>query len=71
MPEKPAESAEQEPVLRDKQHDPDPAVPAEPPVAGDHPPTDTSTDWDEWMERHGGKPRPVPDVADAGGKFTK
>ena len=71
MPEKPAESAEQEPVLRDKQPDPGPAVPAEPPVAGDRPPTDTSTDWDEWMERHGGKPRPVPDVAGAGGKFTE
>ena len=71
MPEKPAELAEQEPVLRDKEHDPEPAAPPEQPAASDRPATDTSTDWDEWMERHGGKPRPAPDVADAGGKFTE
>jgi hypothetical protein len=32
------------------------------------PGTDTSTDWDEWMEEHAGRPRPAPDVADAEGK---
>jgi hypothetical protein len=41
------------------------------PEEGRNPPTtDTSTDWDEWMERHGDKPRPVSDVADAEGKVT-
>ena len=51
---------------------PQPVVP-EPVTPGkdlDQPPSDTSTDWDEWMERHGGKPRPVPDVADADGTVT-
>jgi hypothetical protein len=71
MPEKPAEPAEQEPVLRDQQDDTDPIALPQPPVASDRPATDTATDWDEWMERHGGKPRPVPDVADAEGKLTE
>jgi hypothetical protein len=30
---------------------------------------DTSTDWDEWMEEHGGRPASRPDVADAEGKL--
>jgi hypothetical protein len=55
---------------------PEKPEPAEPklPTPGesrDQPPSDTSTDWDEWMERHGGKPRPVPDVADAEGTVTR
>jgi hypothetical protein len=51
---------------------PEPAQPkpATPPSEADPPQSDTSTDWDEWMERHGGKPRPVSDVADAEGKVT-
>jgi hypothetical protein len=32
-------------------------------------PADTSTDWDEWMERHADRPPPVADVADAHGRF--
>jgi hypothetical protein len=44
--------------------------PATPPGDADPPQSDISTDWDEWMERHGGKPRPVSDVADAEGKVT-
>jgi len=40
------------------------------PASTDRPPTDTSTDWDEWMEKHGGRPRPRPDVADREGKLT-
>jgi hypothetical protein len=34
------------------------------------PPSDTATDWDEWMDKHAGPPRPVSDVADAEGRFT-
>ncbi len=34
------------------------------------PASDTATDWDEWMERHAERPRPVPDVADAEGRVT-
>jgi hypothetical protein len=38
----------------------------------DQPPaSDTATDWDEWMERHAERPRPVPDVANAEGRFTR
>jgi hypothetical protein len=55
MPEKP-EPIAQEPVT----DEPEPDVPV----------SDTSTDWDEWMKQHGGKPRPVSDVADAEGKVT-
>jgi hypothetical protein len=42
-----------------------------PNVAGapDAPKLDTSTDWDEWMERQGGRPAKRPDVADAEGRF--
>jgi hypothetical protein len=43
--------------------------PMTPPAGADQPASDTSTDWDEWMERHGGKPRPLPDVADEKGKI--
>jgi hypothetical protein len=32
-------------------------------------PPDTSSDWDEWMEKQGGRPRPRPDVAGADGKL--
>lgn len=39
------------------------------PEAPEAPKVDTSTDWDEWMEKHGGRPPSVPDVADAEGKF--
>ncbi|HJR51789.1 MAG TPA: hypothetical protein VJ794_11820 [Gemmatimonadales bacterium] len=35
----------------------------------EQPGTDTSTDWDEWMEKHGQRPTPVPDIADAEGKY--
>lgn len=35
------------------------------------PASDTAADWDEWMERHGERPRPVPDVADAEGRVTR
>ncbi len=31
--------------------------------------SDTSTDWDEWMEKQGPRPQPVSDIADAEGKF--
>jgi hypothetical protein len=42
-------------------------VPApKPPEA---PKADTSTDWDEWIEKHGGRPPAVPDVADEQGRF--
>jgi hypothetical protein len=34
------------------------------------PASDTATDWDEWMEQHAERPRPVPDVADAEGRVT-
>jgi hypothetical protein len=34
------------------------------------PASDTATDWDEWMERHAERPRPVPDAASAEGRFT-
>ena len=37
--------------------------------APDAPTLDTSTDWDQWMERHGGRPATRPDVADAEGRF--
>ena len=54
--------------MTDTQQKPDPG-PA-PAVPSDQAPTDTSTDWDEWMEEHAGRPRPRPDVADEQGKFT-
>lgn len=57
--------------MSEKEKEHDPVAPPEPPASTDRPPTDTSTDWDEWMERHRGKPRPTPDVADAEGKFTE
>ncbi len=47
----------------DQPHEPE-GVPAP-----DAPKLDTSTDWDEWMERHGGRPASRPDVADAEGRF--
>ena len=37
--------------------------------APDAPKLDTSTDWDQWMERHGRRPATRPDVADAEGRF--
>jgi hypothetical protein len=57
--------------MEEKQPEQDQDVPREKPQSTDQPATDTATDWDEWMERHGGRPRPVPDVANAEGKFTK
>jgi len=39
------------------------------PAAPDAPKLDISTDWDEWMERQGGRPAKRPDVADAEGRF--
>jgi len=57
--------------MSEKEKDQDPGAPPEPPASTDRPPTDTSTDWDEWMERHRGKPRPLPDVADEKGSFTE
>jgi hypothetical protein len=35
----------------------------------DAPKADTSTDWDEWMEKHAERPQSRSDVADAEGKF--
>jgi|RhiMetdeSRZDD1v2_1073273.scaffolds.fasta_scaffold08159_9 hypothetical protein len=56
-------------MSNEKPH-PDQAPPPDEPASTDRPPTDTSTDWDEWMEKHGGRPRPRPDVADREGKLT-
>jgi hypothetical protein len=53
------EQAPGEPTVRNK------------PPSVDQPATDTSTDWDEWMERQGGQPGPISDVADAEGRFTE
>jgi hypothetical protein len=39
------------------------------PGAPEVPKVDTSTDWDEWMEKHDGRLPSRPDVADAEGKF--
>jgi hypothetical protein len=39
-------------------------------ASDEQPATDTSTDWDEWMEKHGERPEPVSDIADAEGKFS-
>jgi hypothetical protein len=51
---------------------PEPALPEPIPAErGQDPPgTDTSTDWDEWMEKHGGPPQPLPDVAGEDGTIT-
>lgn len=54
---------------REHEHDRDPGTPPEEPASTEQPATDTSTDWDEWMERHTDKPHPLPDIADAEGKF--
>jgi hypothetical protein len=45
----------------------EPAVPTPPESPSE---TDTSTDWDDWMKTHGGRPRPRSDVADRDGKFV-
>jgi hypothetical protein len=36
----------------------------------ENPGTETSTDRDEWVKKHGGRPEPVADVADADGSFV-
>jgi len=41
----------------------------EPDTTLEQPGTDTSTDWDEWMEKHGPRPTPVSDIADADGRY--
>jgi hypothetical protein len=33
------------------------------------PKADTTTDWDEWVEKHGERPQSRSDVADAEGRF--
>jgi hypothetical protein len=55
-------------LMSEKERDREPAAPPAPPARPERPKTDTSTDWDEWMERHGDRPRPAPDVADEKGR---
>jgi hypothetical protein len=60
--------------MSEKEKDHDPGAPPEPPASTgqpEQPPIDTSTDWDEWRERHVERPRPLPDVADEKGSFTE
>lgn len=54
---------------KDVTKDRDKHEPANRPPPAEPPPTDTSSDRDEWMEKHGGRPRSVPDVADTEGRF--
>jgi hypothetical protein len=49
--------------------DADQPRPPEPEATPEQPVSDTSTDWDEWMEKHGPRPTPVADIADAEGKY--
>jgi hypothetical protein len=56
---------------RDRERAPVPDAPdvRDAPATSNAPKLDTSTDWDEWMERQGGRPATRPDVADAEGRF--
>ncbi len=50
---------------------PGPGATPELPASTEQPATDTSADWDESMERQVERPRPLPDVADEGGRLSE
>ncbi|PYQ06257.1 MAG: hypothetical protein DMF82_06765 [Acidobacteria bacterium] len=58
-------------IMPEREPKPDEDSEQKKPSPGDQPATDTSTDWDEWMKQHDGRPRPATDVADAEGRFTE
>lgn len=46
--------------MASEKDDPKPRARNDEPAAKDVPNADTATDRDEWMEKHGGRPEPVP-----------
>jgi hypothetical protein len=57
--------------MSENEQDQDPGAPPEPPTSTESPAVDTSTDWDEWVERQVERPRPLSDVADEEGRFPE